>query len=571
MDQQTRGAHSKNRATTRTLAVWGRADAGRAGQLHPGTDLVLEVSLADAVALPDGVALDDHLGSDARVCVDREAHDRYRLWRERHARQLTVEGIDLAHIWEVELIAQCFLPAACLRRGMPLALDAGEHERVSTRLIEPGPRRLVGAVAGEMGVDVVERGDGIAQRAQLRRSPSPLGLAVARSGVRPYVRGEVLNIAYWNTLPLLSQLAWRRGGPRIVSSPLPVRNIGGARAIALAARGGWSGLPGPRARARSRAIIAARLGAMDGDQTNADPFDAAVHSYAVETLQRLALETLAHVEHARRALAGRRVRVGLLPFDGPEQARMLMPALRETGARTLLAQHGFCGRLGDPEMLIADHLAVWSEHDRTYRQDRDPATVTVTGNPGVTHLAALAPPRRERCGCSVVIVDYGGRMSVGLDRRIHRRHVAVALQALAHARPGSRVIVRPHPSDLVPDGYERLAARHPQLRVQVDAGSPIEVLLAGVDLCVGAVSTATLQACALGVPTVALNVSATVRPWPFDGGALPSGTDADSLATAIARTLRQSEVAGRAEALEALGVRGDAIERLIDLIAQLSR
>lgn len=569
MAQQMQGAYSKNRVTARTLTVWGRSGVGQVGNLRSGTDLVLEISLADALRLPDGVALDDHLGSDARVCVDLECRERYRRWHARHAQQLTVEGIDLAHIWEVELIAQCFLPAACLRRGLPLALDGARCKHVTTRLMETGPMRLVSAIAAEVGVEVVPTGDGIAQRAQLRRSPSALGLAAARSGVRPYVRGEVLNIAYWNTLPLLAQLAWRRGGPRIVSCPLPVRNIGGARAAVLAARGGWTGIPGPRARARSRAVLAGRLAAIQGAAAHADPFDAALHSYVVETLQRLSLDTLAHVRHTRRALARGRVRVGLLPFDGAEQARMLFPALRETGASTLVAQHGFSGRLGDPEMLLADRLAVWSEHDRSYPEGRDPATVTVTGNPGVTHLAARAPRRRERYGCSVVIVDYAGRLSVRFDRRIHKRHVAVALEALAHVRPGSRVIVRPHPSDLEPGGYETLAACYPQLHVEVDASSPIEQLLAGVDLCVGAVSTATLQACALGVPTVALNVSGNERPWPFDGGALPSSTDADSLAGAIVRTLRSGEVAGRDEALEALGVRGDAIERVIDLIAAL--
>jgi hypothetical protein len=289
------------------------------------------------------------------------------------------------------------------------------------------------------------------------------------------------------------------------------------------------------------------------------------------TLERLALDTLAHVRHLRRALVGKRILVGLLPFDSTEQARMLLPALRDAGARTLLVQHGFSARLGDPDMLLADHLALWSEGDRSLAPNRDPATITVTGNPGVIHLADAAPQGSKSCGRSIVLVDYPGRLSARVGARVSMTHLAVALEALGAARPGTTAVVRPHPGDPDPSSYLALVARHPELRVEIDARTPIDSLLAGADLCIGALSTATLQACGLGVPTVFLDVSGIVRPWPFHGGSLPMATDAPELVEAIASVLYSSAAAGRDEALEALGVRRDAIECVIDLIVDLSQ
>jgi hypothetical protein len=105
----------------------------------------------------------------------------------------------------------------------------------------------------------------------------------------------------------------------------------------------------------------------------------------------------------------------------------------------------------------------------------------------------------------------------------------------------------------------------------VDVHSPIEVLLAHADLCVGALSTATLQACVLDVPTVFLDVSGAGRPWPFEGSNLPRAVDVETLAVEIVSVLGASEVEGREDALEALGVRADAAERVIELMEELLR
>jgi hypothetical protein len=101
--------------------------------------------------------------------------------------------------------------------------------------------------------------------------------------------------------------------------------------------------------------------------------------------------------------------------------------------------------------------------------------------------------------------------------------------------------------------------------VSVDQTTPIEPLLGTAGLCVGALSTATLQSAALGVPTVFLDVSGIERPWPFDGAAdaLPRVTGHDGSLDAVPDP-------PRAAAREALGARADATERVAELISSFA-
>lgn len=303
-----------------------------------------------------------------------------------------------------------------------------------------------------------------------------------------------------------------------------------------------------------------------------DCLEAAIDAHALVTMRRIAGETLAHVSHARRALAGGNVRLGMIPFDSVERARMLLVAMDAAGIPSLLVQHGFLERDGGPpEMALADHLAIWSERDRSVSSDRSPLSITVTGNPGAAHLADRAPVRPATFGRSIILVDYPGRVSARIDSRVSMRHVETALDALAAVRPGTRAVIRPHPSDLYHEAYLELAPARGALEVEVDAETAIEPLLASGDLCIGSLSTATLQACALGVPTVVLDVTGISRAWPFCKGALSVGTQADELANAIAVALASHEIAGRDAALEALGVRADATEQVVDLVAERAR
>lgn len=568
VDGATDIGSGQSRQRRASLTLWAISSARPADLLLAGQDLVLEIAPADGLALADGVAVDDYLDSDSRTRVDAWCRSQFESWRSRHLQALTVEEVDLTEVWEVELIAQCFLPAARLLHGLPPALAAMNADRLVTSNVSEGMARVAAAVAAHAGVEADGESRADFSHEPVRRRP-PWAHALAGSlGMPPRVRGEVLYVPYRNSSSLLRELLQRPHGPRIVSSRLLTVGIGGRNTAAVAGHGGWIGYPGQRARRRSRLTVTAALATTLATRPE-EPLEAALDCFALETLERLSLDTLAEVRHARRALRRSRVSLGLLPFDSPEQVRMLLPALREVGARTLLIQHGFSARMGDPDMRLADHLAIWSEHDRSLSPQRDPATVTITGNPGVTHLYGRTRPRRVHRGRSVVLVDYPARLSTSIGGRFTMSHIATAVTALARTRPGTAVLIRPHPSDLSADCYELLAASHASLRISIDASSPIESLLADADLCIGGLSTATLQACVLDVPTVFLDTAGIERPWPFQGSSLPVATDVPSLAESIVSVLGSSEIAGRQAAAEALGMRPDAIERLAELVVDL--
>jgi hypothetical protein len=550
----------------RTLTLWATSGVSSPTSLQAGIDLALDVAPAHGLELARGVALDDYLDAPTRAAIDVEMTERYVDWRASRAATLTAEQVDLTHVWEVELLARCFLPAVRLKHSLAAAIADTGARRLIVRSAEPAFIRLAGALAGSMGVSVTVADDApLGLEVVRQRSPSLPRRAFDPLGVPPRARGEVLCVSYWNLEAVVACLAKMNGRARPVASDLLLPGLNRLVAIAAAMRGGWLGTPSRRARVTARVAIAAALRAA-APADSGDPFELALDQNALDTLGQIAQETLAVVRHARRALAGGRIRVALLPFDSPAQARMLLVALSEAGVSTLLVQHGFSARLGDTDMCLADHIAVWSERDRSLAPGRDPTTVTVSGNPGVTHLVNRPPRRRADSGRSVILVDYAGRLSAQIDGRISMAHVATALQGLAAARPGTVAIVRPHPGDQDPTSYAALAPRYPELRIELDVRTPIESLLASCDLCVGGLSTATLQACVLGVPTVFLNVIGLERPWPFTAAELPTAIDAESLADEIATVITLPEAPGRGAALDALGVRHDAVERVLDLI-----
>ena len=190
----------------------------------------------------------------------------------------------------------------------------------------------------------------------------------------------------------------------------------------------------------------------------------------------------------------------------------------------------------------------------------------MTGNPGSAgqRLAQRVPPNRSR---TLVLIEYISRLSLRSDNRTAFKHVHAALEALSATRPGTTAVLRPHPADHVPMSFADTAKDYAELDVVVDHSSPIETLIAACDLCVAAVSTAALQAGLAGIPVVLLNVTGAPAPWPFDEqGGIPVATDPDGLAAAISCELASDRVAGQERMALALGVRADAVERVLSLI-----
>jgi hypothetical protein len=531
-----------------------------------GRDLVLRVPTEHGLDLPEGVALDDHLDAEARELVDSAARERFRRWRDRHRETLTVDGLDLTSIWEIELVARCFQPAARLEVGLPRALDSCGAGVLSIGPMGGTTAALLEAAAARASVTVrrYARPPGGHEAERTAVPPLPARLSAA-AGVPPLLRGQVLCVPYWNVVPVYRALTERTNGARAAAAGVTLPGLGARDMLRAALRGGWLGHPGARARQRAgiraaRVIESARRQPVAGDDLD-EPLD----RWAFTVLADRAASTLAAGEHARRALAGGSVRSLLVPFDGTADAAVLIDEARRAGLPSLLVQHGFDARMGAPDKARADVVALWSERDRSGVPPEARGRVVVTGNPGAEHLAGRARrrPRRDR---TLVLVDYPSRLSALITERVGQRHVAVALEALARARPGSTAIVRPHPSEQHAHAYLRSPAG---LHVELDMTTPIENALDEVDLCIGAMSTATLQAAALGVPVVYLEVAGHRRPWPLDGSVVPTAHDADDLAQAVSLVLAEPELSGQAPLIEALGVRPGSVSAICDLLDEL--
>jgi hypothetical protein len=561
------------RRPTSELVVHAGTLGLRDDELVAGRVLALEVPFAESVRLAPGVALDDYVPEGSRAAVDADAQARLRAWRELRAGDLTIDGVDLTHVWEVELLAECFIPLARLRAALPEVVARHAPRRLVGAGVAPGLLALVAAVAREHGLDTVASGAaGGATIVAPRVAGSPVARLLAATGVPSRARGSVLCLPYWHLQPVLDRLAAPGSGVRPVAGGvvLPVSRT--ADRARTAWRGGWLGHPSRRARERARRQVGGRLDALAGRSDGS--IDAAIDELASSMLRERAPDSLARARQARRALARGRVRLALLPFDSPESARIVLAAAHDAGATSLVVQHGFDAGLNDPDKTLAAHVAVWSERDRAHLAAVTASPLTVTGNPGVEHLAAgvARTPRGRGRGRSLVLVEYPSRLSARVRARIGGEHTEAALAGLAMARPGTTAVIRPHPSDPGPESYARLGAAHPGLTVRVDASTPIEALLATVDLCVGAISTATLQAAALGVPVVYLDATTVQRPWPFGGSdGLPRATGPDDLAEQVGVVLAAGEVLGRDAALDALGVRPDAVDRVCGLVDELLR
>ena len=186
--------------------------------------------------------------------------------------------------------------------------------------------------------------------------------------------------------------------------------------------------------------------------------------------------------------------------------------------------------------------------------------VSVTGNPG---QAAAAQAGADPSGHVVVLPQPAGVSSATVDVRSPLRHVEAALAALRDAGM-TRVVVRPHPLD--GSDYQAAVARFPEIRCRIARTGTIDAALAGASLCIGPLSTATLQAAAAGVPSVFLRSTEARLPWPFDdSGAFPTARDAAELTDLLPSLAGTGDVAGADAAREALGERSDAVERVLAL------
>ena len=548
-----------------------------AGALEPGRDLVLDLARSQGYELPLGVLLDDWLSIEARDEIDREAFGRLAAWRARHEKHLTVDGVNLAHVWETELLAEVFMPETTIFGGLLASIGTRGPDRFELEAIDAERTACLRALLEPLGVEVATPSsyplpphypsEVASPRVQLsRRLLRPI---IHRIGVPQRVRGEVYLFPYWHLRALFERLTADGFGVVLEPGALPPSTLDTLTRSAL--RGGWVGQSRAADRRRSRRDLAAALAVARAHPQELDPFERLLDVRALRMLEQRAGETLAVVRRMRKAFARPRLKLAILPYDCMPDSRAIIQAARDEGVPTLVVQHGFFAEPNDPDKTLADVAAVWTERDARSLAKRRPGRIEVTGNPGLMHLTGLVGRRQnETVGHTIVLVDYASRQSAWVDRRVSFTHVDAALSALAAARPGTVVTIRPHPAEHEPEIFAAFAEQYREIDVRIDASSPIAALIGQADLCVAAISTATLEFAAAGVPVILLNVSARPGPWPLDGqSVVPFASSAAQVAELIPRVLASEGVPGRDLMVEALGAREDALDNMVALIRSL--
>lgn len=545
----------------------------------PGTDLVLELDDTHGAAAPEGVLAHDHLDLEARRQVDEATVDAVGRWSRAMTEALTVDGIDLPWLWELDLIQDVFLPTVTDAAALDAALLRHRPATLTLMDREPHTERTVRAVAAHRGIAVEVSQDAprragrratqthlpAAQRLRRRGVQIALGLGLP-SRLRP---GSVLFLSYWPLVSLLDRLLDGRG-PR-PAIWLGKRPAGPARSFHAARLGGWVGLPGPIGRARARRAARRGLNAAEAApelHVLGLPLGEPLHREAIELARRRAAADLALAPVFRRALGGGRLTKVLLPFDVDPQMRLVASLAREAGVRTLLVAHGaYPLRHTVVDMQVADEVAAWSPTFGPTKWGWD-RPLHVVGYP-VPHQVAPARERPQQGRQLRVLVPGHGkeRATSMFDDRYSMQHYLAAVEAIDRALPGAKVMLRPHPAEgrvIV----QAVAERYPGVDVSVDTSRDVNDAVAGVDLCIGTSSTVSFQAALSGTPVVVLNVAGYDWGWPLGGRTrVPVAHSATALAEHLEAWRVHGGAPGREELLEALGAgNADATARLLELL-----
>ncbi len=518
-------------------------------ELAKGRHLLIGCPAARTASVPAGVLLDDWLDFPARVEVEDRARAATRAWVDERRGALTTDGADLGWIWEVELYRDAFLPVERLLASVRAAVRGLGAERLEPHGLDPRTvSALVDALA-PLGCEVFPAGGDELEVPEPLTSLSGVQRALIASGIGApqRVRGNVLVVNAPTSLSVAKALA-APGGRDPVLDPASLPALGRAGLARALWRGGWVGVPGGVRRRRSAGRVNAALKAAADVAPADEPAAQLAHARAVELLQRRAPGTLALVDRNARALARGRIEVVAVPFDSLASVRVLLSASRAAGVPSLLIQHGYAPEPNDPDKGQADHTAAWAERDAREVRERHGRDATVTGSPAAPPVRSPAKPAGS--GPTLALVQSPTLFSARWDARVSQRFVAESLRAVEQARPGSEIVLRPHPLEPSPEAFLRLVPEGSSLDARVDVKTPLGELLEHCDHCVGGVSTATLQAGVAGLRTTFLNVTGGELPEPFDREGEPA----------------QEDMA------EALGVVGEpsATRRVLDLIDQLA-
>jgi hypothetical protein len=553
--------------------------------LRSGRDVVLDIPLSHGLRVPEGVLIDDHLSRSQRRDIDCAARAAIEKWHARYDSVLAFGSLSVSDIWHSELFAEVFLPTARIMAGVRAAVASGGARQVVTHGLDPELAEALSVALAPIPVAACDAGpmqhypgEDAAPKGTLRRAPRWQRLARAlldAVGLPSLVRGRLLIVSYYSTEPVLAWLAAGNGPSPVVYTAFPPPLDVAARA---ALRGGWTGLPGTRSLRRAASLLdrhLARAGAIDQGELLEPASDALLHRRALRCLSDRAAGTLALGWLMERQLDRRRINSILVPFDHEPVAKILVRAAQARGIPVLALQHGYEPRKSFHPGEICGTLGAWSQWDlEALPAERQPHA-RVVGNTGLGSMASKRPVRGEPLH-AVIIVEHSLRFTTLIDRRITARHLAVALDGLRRSGRRWRITVRPHPADDVAE-FQALAAQLGGTPIDVDAESPILDLLSSADVCIGAVSTASLQTALTDTRLVMLMPERIDCVPPLDGSAgLLFATDAAGLDEALYAALNSSELPGIQDLLEALGHGsvdpvGSTLRWLQELVDQAAR
>lgn len=552
--------------------------------LRPGEDLVLRLEIPHGTSLAEGVFVEDYLASAERPRIDDAALAAMRQWRDTFEESLTVDGMPLPWVWELELFASVFYPIVKDAIALRCALERLRPGRIELIATSASMERTIRAVTGSLGIEVTRRPWSGSRSSRAQTSSAPLGNrvrqgsvdAIATLGVPSRLRQDAaLLIGYWSLMPTLDRMLETRGCRPAVH--LEMRPVGPMRSFRCAISGGWIGIPSKRAIRREDRRLRRMLDAI----ANPEPLETAgielgeaIHRDALDFARRGGRD-IARAKVLMRAFARRRPHVVVLPYDATPEARCLVFAARQSGVRTLVVAHGgYSWEAPVREYETSDEVAVWSSQGRVSLKNTD-RPIYVVGYPGpppATRSLSKRSTARVRPRIAV-LEELHASHSALLGPRVTARHYTAALQAVRASSSSAQVILRPNPGS---DGRtaEASARAFPDLDVEIDRSSEITELLASVDVCVGALSTATLQAALVNTPIVMLNVTGRDWPWPLGGDTpVPVAGSEEALIGWLGRALTERSLPGREALLEALGAgdADDSRDRLLEIIRSPGR
>lgn len=550
----------------RRVRVWGAAPPGPP---VPGEDLILHSQFADTTRFPAGTLLDDWLEPADRAELDRLSNSALVRWREETDAALETDGIPLGRLFEGELHADVFLRERFALAGLERAFASSPPEAVELRLADRDLHTAAAALLASHDIRAELAEEASAPTYPLAFASSigrrrPLAAAARELlGAPAVVRGDVLMLPAPALMPLWDGLL--RSGARPVVD-LFNRPPGGSLRT-----GGWIAHPGRRLRRMAGRMVARALDGLEQPDTpEGDPLAWLERRRALRLLGTRAPEVVASELAFRRTLSRGGLRAIVLPSDATAHGRAIIAAGRREGVPVTHVQHGFFSDLwkldGRPapyvDGLAADRAAVWSAAHAERIQPHAAGRVVVTGNPA----AHLTSPVGERSGgFALVLIQPPGMGTPAISPRAPAEFTAAALAGIAEALPGVTAVLRPHPLDR--GDPSEIAAASAVRDWRIAGQEPFYDLLAGAAACVGPASTATLQALAAGVPTVHLDVTDAQMASPFDlSGVIPAARSADALASALSSPRTDPPE----PALEALGARPDALERVLDLVLDRS-